>query len=199
MILKPVSAAVLAVALASLALAGGAARAQQAADAPQAAPPSPPQTKTVGDWEIRCFAVKNGHPCDMFQQMANKETQQRILSVSLAYDPSVDRHLMQITVPLDVALQKGVTIQAGNYTSPVLKYRMCTREGCFVQMLAENAMIEALAKSGSEAKLNIWGDNGKPYGLQFSLKGFSAAHDDMVSQARAKALPAAKSANAAKP
>jgi hypothetical protein len=43
------------------------------------------------------------------------------------------------------------------------------------------------------------GDNGKSYGLQFSLKGFSAAHDDMVSQARAKALPAAKGANSAKP
>lgn len=193
--LKPVSAVFLAVALAGLA--GGAARAQQA-DAPSA-PPSPPETKNVGDWQIRCFAVKNGHPCDMFQEMANKDTKQRILSLSLAYDPSVDRHLMQLTVPLDVALQKGVTIQTDNYTSPALKYRMCTREGCFVQMIADNAMVESLAKSGPQGKINIWGDNGKSYGLQFSLKGFSSAHDDMVSQARAKAVPAAKSANTAKP
>lgn len=194
--LKPVSAVLAAAALAGLA--GGAARAQQAPEAPSV-PSSPPEIKNVGDWEVRCFAVKNGHPCDMFQEMANKETKQRIVSISLAYDPSVDRHLLQLTVPLDVALQKGTTIQTDNYTSPVLKYRMCTRDGCFVQMIPENAMVEALAKSGPEAKINIVGDNGKSYGLQFSLKGFSAAHDDMVSQARAKAVTAAKSANGAKP
>jgi invasion protein IalB len=186
--LKVVSAGFLAIALASLA--SGPVRAQQADAA--AAPPPPPEVKTIEDWTVRCFAVKNGHPCDMFQEMANKDTRQRILSVSLAYDPSVDRHLLQLTVPLDVAIQKGVTIQSGSYASPVLKYRMCTREGCFVQMVAENAMIEALAKSGPDAKVNIAGDNGKIYGLQFSLKGFSAAHDDMVSKARAKAVPAAK-------
>jgi invasion protein IalB len=190
---EPVSAGLLAGAFAGLVLACGAARAQQTADAP---PPSPPETKSVGDWTVRCFAVKNGHPCDMFQEMANKDTKQRILTVSLAYDPGLDKHLLQLTVPLDVALQKGVTIQTDTYTSPVLKYRMCSREGCFVQMVPENALVEALAKSGPAAKLNIVGDNGKAYGLQFSLKGFSAAHDDLVSQARAKAVPAAKSANA---
>ena len=197
--LKPVSTGILAAALAGFALMSEAALAQQAADA-AAAPPSPPEVKAVGDWQVRCFAVKNGHPCDMFQEMASKDSRQRLLSFSLAYDPSLDRHLMQITVPLDVSLQKGLTIQTDNYTSPVLKFRMCTREGCFVQLAPENAMVEALAKSGPDAKLNIVADgNGKSYALQFSLKGFSAAHDDMVAQARAKAKPAAKTGAAAKP
>lgn len=190
MILKPV----LATAFAGLVLACGTASAQQAA-----APPGRPDVKTVGDWEVRCFPVSNANPCDMFQEMANKDSRQRILSISLAFNPSMDRHLLQITVPLDVSIQKGLTVQSGSYTSPVLKYRMCTREGCFVQMAADNAMVEALAKSGPEAKLNIVGDNGKSYGLQFSLKGFAAAHDDMVAQARAKAKPAAQTGDAAKP
>jgi len=47
-----------------------------------------------------------------------------------------------------------------------------------------------LGQSGPDAKINIVGDNGKTYAIKFSLKGFSAAHDDMVSQARAKAKPA---------
>jgi invasion protein IalB len=131
--------------------------------------------------------------------MANKETRRRILSISLAFNPSMNRHLLQITVPLDISIQKGLTIQSDSYTSPVLKYRMCTRDGCFVQMAADNALVAALAKSGPEAKLNIVGDNGKSYGLQFSLKGFAAAHDDMVAQARAKAKPAAQTGDAAKP
>ena len=189
MILKPV----LAAAFAGLMLACGAASAQQAA------PPGRPDVKTVGDWQVRCFPVNNSNPCDMFQEMANKDSRQRILSISVAFNPSLDRHLLQITVPLDISIQKGLTIQSDSYTSPVLKYRMCTREGCFVQMAADNAMIEALAKSSPEAKLNIVGDNGKSYGLQFSLKGFAAAHDDMVAQARAKAKPVAQTVDASNP
>ena len=169
------------------------------ASAQEAAAPPRPETKTVGDWEVRCFPVNNANPCDMFQEMANKDTRRRILSISLAFNPSMDRHLLQITVPLDIAIQKGLTIQSDSYTSPVLKYRMCTREGCFVQMAADNALVAALAKSGPQAKLNIVGDNGKAYGLQFSLKGFAAAHDDMVAQARAKAKPVAQTGDAAKP
>jgi invasion protein IalB len=170
----------------------------QSADTTGAAPPGKPETKTVGDWELRCFPVQNANPCDVFQEMADQNSRQRILSISLAYSPSADRHLMQITVPLDIAIQKGLTIQTDSYTSPVFKYRMCTREGCFVQMLADNALVEALSKSGPDAKLNIVADNGKSYGLKFSLKGFSAAHDEMVSQARAKAK-ASKPGDAATP
>jgi len=182
-------------AIAGLLLAAGPAAAQETDTRGQ--PLGRPEVKTVGDWQVRCFTVNSTHPCDLFQEMADQNTHQRILSVSLAYDPTIDRHLLQITVPLEVAIQKGMTVQTDSYTSPVLKYRMCTREGCFVQMLADNAMVEALVKSGPDAKLNIFADGGKSYGLKFSLKGFSAAHDDMVSQARAKAkkpaeTPAAK-------
>ena len=190
MTLKPV----LAAAFIGLLLACGTASAQQPAQ-----PPGRPDVKTVGDWEVRCFPVSNTNPCDIFQEMANKDSRQRILSISVAYVPSADRHLLQITVPLDVSLQKGITIQTDSYTSPVLKYRMCSREGCFVQTAPDNAMIQALAKSGPAAKLNIVGDNGKSYGLQFSLKGFAAAHDEMAAQARAKAKPVAKTDDAAKP
>jgi invasion protein IalB len=183
-------------AIAGLLLAAGPAAAQQTDAGGQ--PLGRPDVKAVGDWQVRCFTVNSTHPCDLFQEMADQNTHQRILSISLAYDPTIDRHLMQVTVPLEVAIQKGLTIQTDNYTSPVLKYRMCTREGCFVQMLAENSMVEALVKSGPDAKINIVADGGKSYGLKFSLKGFSAAHDDMVTQARAKAKNPAE-APAAKP
>lgn len=179
-------------AIAGVLLAAGAAAAQQAE------PPPKPEIKNVGDWQVRCFAVNSSHPCDLFQEMADQNTRQRILSISIAYDPGLDRHLLQITVPLEISIQKGMTVQTDSYTSPTMKYRMCTRDGCFVQLLADNVLIEALTKSGPDAKLNIVADNGKSYGLKFSLKGFSAAHDDMVTQARAKAKPA-KPGDAAKP
>ena len=101
----------------------------------------------------------------------------------------MNRHLLQITVPVGVALKNGLTIQADNYTSPVMKYRMCSREGCFVQLAPDNAVIEALTKAGPDAKVNIVADGGKTFALPLSLKGFSAAHDEMVNEARAKAKP----------
>jgi len=168
----------------------------------QEAPAAPgrPDVKTVGDWLVRCFPVENTNPCDMFQEQVRGEQQsrQRVLSFSLAFVPSMNRHILQITVPLDVAIQKGVTIQADGYTSPVMKYRMCNREGCFVQLAPDNAVIEALTKS-TEGKINIVADGGKSFALPLSLKGFSAAHDDMVSQARAKAKPAKPGEAAAAP
>jgi len=168
---------------------GCAAAFAQEAQAP--APPGRPDVKTVGDWMVRCFPVSNPNPCDVFQERVLR--QQRVLTFSLAFVPSMNRHILQITVPLDIAIQKGVTIQADSYTSPVLKYRMCNREGCFVQMAPDEAMIEALAKATSpEAKVNIVADNGKGFGLPLSLKGFSSAHDDMVAQARVNAKPVAK-------
>src|SRR5260221_683778 len=135
---------------------------------------------------LRCFPENSPNPGYVFQELDDQRTRQRVLSMSLAYVPSMDRHLLQITVPLDIAIQKGVTIQTDSYTSPVLKYRMCSRDGCFVQTAPDNAMIGALAKSGPDAKVNIVADNGKVYGIKISLKGFSAAHDEMVSQARVK-------------
>jgi len=113
------------------------------------------------------------------------------VAISIAYSPSMDRNLVVITVPLGVSIPKGVTFQTDNYTSPLLHYRVCSRDGCFVQV-ADNGFVESLAKSGPDAKLNIAGDDGKTYSLPVSLKGFAGAHDEMVSEAKARAAkPAA--------
>ena len=163
-------------------LASGAALAQAPSDQPDL-------TKTVGDWQVRCFNAQNQNPCDQYWQQVDPSTGQREVTVSIAYAPGMDRHLVVITVPLGVSIPKGLTIQADSYTSPLMHYRMCTRDGCFVQA-ADNSLVEALAKSGPDAKLNVAGDDGKTYSLPVSLKGFAAAHDEMVSDAKARAKPA---------
>ena len=184
-------------AVAGLALGCGAAMAQ---DAQAPAAPSRPDVKPVGDWFVRCFAIQSPSPCDMFQELDSPTTKQRVLAISLAYVPSLDRHAIQIVVPLEIAIQKGVTIKTDSFTSPAMKYRRCDRSGCYVETPVDNSMIEAIARSSGETgKVNIVADGGKSYALTFYLKGFSAAHDDMVSQARAKAKPIAKSGDAAAP
>jgi invasion protein IalB len=183
--MKSVMGAALAVLLVS-----GAASAQQAAPAA----PGRPDVKTVEDWFVRCFQIESPSPCDMYQELDNRETRQRILSLSIAYVPSLDRHALQVTVPLEVSIPKGLVIQTDNYKSPVLKYRRCDRNGCYVEQAVDNALVEGLARSGAAGKVNIVADNGKAFPLNFSLKGFAAAHDDMVAQARAKAKAVEKPA-----
>jgi invasion protein IalB len=181
-------------ACAGLLLSCGAVMAQQ----PDAAGPGRPEIKPVGDWFVRCFPIQSPSPCDMFQELDSPTTKQRVLSISLAYVPSMDRHAIQIMVPLEIAIQKGVTIKTDAFTSPLLKYRRCDRNGCYVETPVDNNFIEAIARSsGEKGKVNIVADTGKTYALDFYLKGFPAAHDDMVTQARAKAKSVAKPADAA--
>jgi len=185
-------------------LASGTVLAQDAA-APAAAPPQGrPEVKAVGDWVVRCFPIASPSPCDIYQELNDQRTQQRVLSFSIAYVPSLDRHGIQITVPLEVSIPRGLVIETDSFKSEAMKYRMCDRTGCFVQMPIENAAINSIAKSGPDAKVRIFADSGKSYELKFSLKGFSAAHDSMVEQAKAKAKnvpvqPAAPAAPAATP
>jgi invasion protein IalB len=179
--------------VAGILLTSGAAMAQPA-PAPEAAP-GRPDVHGVEDWFVRCFPVQSPSPCDIFQEEEAPQTRQRVLSMSIAYVPSLDRHALQITVPLDISIPKGLTIKTDSYTSPVLRYRRCDRNGCYVEMAVDNGLVGALAKSGPAGKVNIVADNGKTYALNFSLKGFAAAHDEMVTKAKAKAKPVSKAAD----
>jgi invasion protein IalB len=173
-------------------VAGAAAAVAQ--DAP-AAPPPKPDVKTVEDWQVRCYPVQAVAPCDMLQEQGDPQTGRKSLSLSISYVPSMDRHAIIVSVPLDVSLAKGVVLQTDSYTSPTLKYRMCTREGCFVQAPVDNDLVASVAKSTGEGRVIVVGDDGKTYPIKFSLKGFAQAHDDMVAQAKAKATkPAAAGA-----
>ncbi|MFO1247282.1 MAG: invasion associated locus B family protein [Alphaproteobacteria bacterium] len=178
------------------------------AQAPAAAPAAPaapasnkPEVNTVQDWAVRCFPIQSPSPCDMFQELDNQRTGQRVISMSIAFYPSLNRHALVVAVPLEVSIPAGLKLQTSTYTSPMLKYRRCDRNGCYVELAVENNVIESLARSSGDAgKIVIAADSGKVYNLNFSLKGFSAAHDDMVTKARAKAkTPAAPAAAPASP
>jgi invasion protein IalB len=165
-----------------------------AQDAP-AAPPPKPDIKTIEDWQVRCYPVQAVAPCDMLQEQGDPQSGRKSLSLSISYIPSMDRHAIIVSVPLDVSLAKGIVLQTDSYTSPTLKYRMCTRDGCFVQAPVDNDLVASVAKSTGEGRVIVVGDDGKTYPIKFSLKGFAQAHDDMVAQAKAKATkPAAAGA-----
>lgn len=160
--------------------------AASAADPAPTGPVEPNETKPFGDWTVRCYPVKTPSPCDMFELLANKQTQQRVLSVSIAYMPAGDKHVIQIAVPLGVSIQRGLILASDAYTSPALHYRRCDRGGCYVEMLMQNDAVQALAGAGTQAKIRVFGVNGKAFEIPFSLNGYADAHGAMQDLARKK-------------
>ena len=148
-----------------------------------------PEVKQIGSFQVRCFPVKNVAPCDVFTDRINKNTGQRVLSFSLAYMPSGNRYVLQMTVPLGVSLDKGLVIAGSGYTSPVMPFRRCDANGCYVEIAINRNLIDDFAKLGADAKLRVVPDGAPaPVDIPFSFDGFSSANDDMVASNKAKAV-----------
>ncbi|HEY4264049.1 MAG TPA: invasion associated locus B family protein [Micropepsaceae bacterium] len=181
-------------------LPGGAIAAQQAAaapppEAPPAAPPAPPQysiNQSVGDWVVRCVqtTVKSPAPCEVMQTTVNKDNKQRISAFSLAYVPSRDAYAVQVVVPTGVALSKG--LQLGTALNGA-KFNRCERDGCYVEMLLDNAAVASISGAGKSTTIGVVGyGQANEIKLPVSLTGFPEALDRMKGYAkdRAVALPA---------
>jgi invasion protein IalB len=173
-------------AVAALLLSLGTASAQPAPAPASGAPLQPSETKTFGDWTVRCYPIASPSPCDMYELLANKQNNQRVMSLSIAYLPSGDKHVIQVAVPLGILIPKGLVIESDTFTSQMLHYRRCDRGGCYVEMLFDNAAINALATASGPARIKIVADNGKVFEIPFSLKGYGDAHGAMMDLARKK-------------
>lgn len=162
---------------------------------PQANKPvQPSEVKEFGDWTVRCYPVKTASPCEMLELRVAKKSGQRVLGVLLAYVPARDAHIMQVSVPLGVALANGMVINSDTWKSGVMKFRRCDQMGCYVEAAIPNDIITQLGRA-TKAEAQIVSVDGKRYNLAFSLSGFDQAHQALVDLTKQKAGGAA----AAKP
>jgi invasion protein IalB len=168
--------------------------ASPAPETPAPAPPGAPQyslSQSVGDWVVRCVqtTVKSPAPCEVMQTTVNKDTKLRISAFSIAFVPSRDAYAIQIVVPTGVALAKG--LQLGTALSGA-KFDRCERDGCYVEMLLDNAAIASLSGAGKATTIGVVGyGQANEIKLPVSLNGFPEAMDRMKGYAkdRAVALP----------
>lgn len=142
--------------------------------------------KLFGVFAVRCAKGKNVMPCDLYEERFDKSTGQRVIGFSIGYMPSSNRYIMQVVGPLGVAVDQGVTITDGKFTTPVLPYRRCDSTGCFVEVAIDKSLIDAFSKMG-DAKIRVIAYGGKPYNFTFSFDGFADAHAEMVAENKAKA------------
>jgi invasion protein IalB len=158
-----------------------------AQDAPQQAqkPLKPSEEKLFQDWTVRCFPVSSPTPCEMIELRVAKKTGQRVLGVLMAYVPARDTHILQISVPLGVALANGLVINAAPFKSSVLKFRRCDQLGCYVETAVGNDVIGQLSKA-PKGQVEIVTVDGRHYNLAFSMDGFNDAHAALVELSKAK-------------
>jgi invasion protein IalB len=158
------------------------------------------ETRQIGDFSVRCLPVANPGPCDMFQPVGNKQTGQTFVTLSIAFIPSANRHIMVISVPLGVLIEKGAVIETSAFNTQTIPLRRCDRGGCYIEAEAPQSLIDGFKKASAQGKIKVVGDDDKPYEFPISFNGFAAAHDYMVEQNRAKArTPGAAAAAPATP
>jgi invasion protein IalB len=173
---------------ASAVLVAGAAWAQEAA-----ARPTPTLTKQIGDWTVQCFAEGGTTNCRMNEILVNKKTNIRVLSVTVLYLPEQKRSLIEALVPLNVALQSGVSVKAAPFDSGVLQYNICVAQGCQTLFPAVDDTIKSLSSATSGSVQIVDYSTGKKISIAFPLNGFSEAYQTIVSSSHGG--PAAPAAN----
>jgi len=82
--------------------------------------------------------------------------------------------ILTTLVPLNVALQAGLSISAEEKSVAKLAYRNCNQAGCWAEQSLEPAVLAALSKgTNGEASLRLI--DGQDISIRFSLKGLKAA------------------------
>lgn len=154
------------------------ARAQEAEPTATAASVKPEKFK---DWDLFCPPPKAGAPrlCEIRTVIVSKEGKRMgaLVVAGVAESGGVGGQVIaSALVPLGVDLTAQPTLAVGEGQPIALKFLRCLQRGCeAVAQLSESEQAALRAGSIARVVLGIGGE--KTATLEFSLSGFSAAHD----------------------
>lgn len=137
-------------------------------------------TQSFDDWVLVCEEREDVLPCDIRHRVVDERSQSQVLSFSVAYSPELGEHALQLILPLDFLLAPGVGLSAGDYAVDRIAVTRCEPVGCFVEARLEQVAIDALRREES-GHVFLTARDGQRIGLPFSLSGFGAALDALVS------------------
>ncbi|GFE50214.1 invasion-associated locus B family protein [Roseobacter cerasinus] len=140
-------------------------------------------TETIGDWTMRCVKTEDDKdPCEMFQLLEDDEGNP-MSEVTVFQLPENDRFAAGATiiVPLETALQAGLTMKIDTNPTRRFPYAFCDRVGCYAQIALADEDVTIL-KRGNKADLDIvpFASPDTPVKVTLSLTGFTAAYEKAV-------------------
>ncbi|OWV99183.1 invasion associated locus B family protein [Rhizobium sp. R693] len=146
------------------------------------------------DWYYRCApSGLQSRSCEIAQvaQVMREEKSVNVLTLAIAPVPETTPKgskkaarslILTALLPLNVALQAGLSIAAEGKPVARLAYRNCNQAGCWAELPLEPAMLAALSKGTTgEASLRLM--DGQDIKIRFSLKGLKAALSALQGQA----------------
>lgn len=141
-----------------------------------------PAAETIKDWELFCPDPNpSGKPriCEIRTVIKGKEgARLGALAVAANPEPGSPGEPMIATalLPLGVDLTLAPALRVGEKLTVPLQFRRCMQRGCEAVALLGADQITAL-RAGTLAKVAVGIGGGKTAVFEFSLAGFSGAHD----------------------
>ena len=149
-----------------------------------AAQDTTPGPETFKDWELFCpvpTSAEQPRVCEIRTIIKSKEGGRLgALAVAANPDPAKAPVPMIATalLPLGVDLTMIPALKVGDNDVVPLQFRRCLQRGCEAVVALDEAQLATL-RSGSLAKVAVGIGGGKTAVFEFSLNGFTGAHDAM--------------------
>jgi invasion protein IalB len=143
-----------------------------------------PKPETFKDWELLCPEPKPADKprvCEIRTIIKSKEGGRLgALAVAANPDPNAAPVPMIATalLPLGVELTMIPALKVGENDVLPLQFRRCLQRGCEAVVLLDDAQLATL-RAGTIAKVAVGVGGGKTAVFEFSLNGFTGAHDAM--------------------
>ena len=137
-------------------------------------------SERFSDWALRCIATESGDdPCQMYQLLSdNRGEPISELSVFRLPEGSEAAAAATIVVPLETALDRGLTIQVDEEPAKRYPFQFCNTVGCYARVGITAEEVEIL-KRGTQAVLTIVpvAAPDRLVRVNASLNGFTAAFE----------------------
>ena len=156
--------------------------AQSAAGKKEELPINKRWQQSVGDWIVICAEGQNGgKSCAMSQTLNNSKTRQTIASWAISRDTN-GKTSATVTVPMGVLVSVGLRAGVDEKSAFDVPYRTCIAQGCVATFEMNNQLITALGKAEKFSFVTRTVQE-QPLTVEFSLRGFSRAHEILVQEA----------------
>lgn len=146
------------------------------AQAPSFAEPAPAtdasgaEIHKSGSWTVRC---PRGGACQMIQAYVDQNTHAPVAGIVINYVAKSNVYFAHFIVPLGVIFKQGLTLTFGTFQAPHLNFKRCERDGCYVEGVLPQSMIDAMQSGGdSKGSMEVAFINGKQIRLPVALDGF---------------------------
>lgn len=146
------------------------------------------------DWELRCItAAEEGQPerCEMFQLLLDdQDNPVSVFRISVPLVETEDQIAAAVLVtPLETLLAPGLRIRVDDSEPVGVPFTLCEASGCIARIPLTEENVEVF-KAGGDVFIDIFalvrgdlGDiGGVPVALTASLRGFTAAFDELVAR-----------------